>query len=136
MESLALLRGLPVIAAAGMARPERFFAMLKTCGLDITTLPLPDHYEYGELPWPRAAEHVIVTEKDAVKLDPSRVGATRVWVAALDFVPAPEFDAAVLRLLGPPAAPSSLNHHGNATAQSAGLSDLQGTAAARTASDP
>jgi len=136
MESLALLRGLPVIAAAGMARPERFFAMLKTCGLDITTLPLPDHYEYGELPWPRAAEHVIVTEKDAVKLDPSRLGATRVWVAALDFVPAPEFDAAVLRLLGPPAAPSSLNHHGNATAQSAGLSDLQGTAAARTASDP
>jgi tetraacyldisaccharide 4'-kinase len=40
-----------------------------------------------------------VTEKDAVKLDPSRIGATRIWVAALDLVPDPGFDAEVMRRL-------------------------------------
>ena len=45
-----------------------------------------------------------MTEKDAVKLDPARVGATRVWVAALDFDPEDGFGAALLALLPPPTA--------------------------------
>ena len=93
------LRGRSLIAAAGMARPERFFAMLRTAGLTIEELPLPDHFEYAALPWPPDAADVIVTEKDAVKLEPARMGTTRVWVAALDFVPAPGFDADVMRWL-------------------------------------
>ena len=35
--------------------------------------------------WPADSADVVVTEKDAVKLDPTTFGATRVWVTALDF---------------------------------------------------
>jgi tetraacyldisaccharide 4'-kinase len=109
-EALDGLRGRRVIAAAGVARPERFFAMLRERGLDIEPLALPDHAHFEPLPWPPAAIDVIVTEKDAVKIGPSRVGATRVWVAALDFEPDAAFDAALARLVPAPTA------HGNPTA--------------------
>ena len=105
-ESLQGLKGRSLIAAAGMARPERFFAMLRNAGLTIEELPLPDHFAYAALPWSPDAADVIVTEKDAVKLDPSRMGRTRVWVAALDFVPAPGFDADVMRWLETSAGPT------------------------------
>jgi Tetraacyldisaccharide-1-P 4''-kinase. len=62
------------------------------------------------MPWPSDAADVIVTEKDAVKLPPTRPLGTRVWVARLDFVPDPAFDAALLALLPPP---SSDDRHGN-----------------------
>jgi tetraacyldisaccharide 4'-kinase len=104
-EALAGLQGRKVIAAAGLARPERFHAMLREAGLDIEPLALPDHFDYAALPWPTEAADVVVTEKDAVKIAPGRGGTTRVWVVALDFRPAPAFDAEVLRLLGPPSRP-------------------------------
>jgi tetraacyldisaccharide 4'-kinase len=95
--------GRPVIAAAGMARPERFFGMLRAAGLSVTPLPLPDHDAYAALPWPADAPHVVVTEKDAVKLRPDRFAtgahATRIWVAPLDFRGDAAFDAALLALL-------------------------------------
>ena len=47
-------------------------------------LPLPDHFDYAALPWPEATREVVCTEKDAVKLDPARLGGTRVWVLPLD----------------------------------------------------
>ncbi|MEP7058028.1 MAG: tetraacyldisaccharide 4'-kinase [Caldimonas sp.] len=108
------LRGRAVIAAAGMARPERFFAALRAIGVDVVPLALPDHFDYATLPWPESTTDVIVTEKDAVKLDPARIGAARVWVAALDFVPAPGFEAELLRLLAGLSATASA--HGNSTA--------------------
>lgn len=82
--SLASLQGRPMLAAAGIGHPERFFAMLRATGLQITALPLPDHHDYKSLPWPAGTPEVIVTEKDAVKLDPALCGATQVWVAGLD----------------------------------------------------
>lgn len=95
--------GQPVIAAAGMAQPERFFAMLRAAGLVFTPLSLPDHHAYTTLPWPSGAPHVVVTEKDAVKLRPERfasaAAATRIWVAPLDFRGDAAFDAALLALL-------------------------------------
>ena len=112
LATLAALRGRPIIAAAGLARPERFFAMLRDQGLQIRTLALPDHHGYVSLPWPADTPEVIVTEKDAIKLDPARIGSTRVWVAPLDFALDAAFDAAVLPLLSPPG-PSP---HGNAPA--------------------
>ncbi|MDQ6681598.1 MAG: tetraacyldisaccharide 4'-kinase, partial [Pseudomonadota bacterium] len=119
-DSFASLRGRPVLAVAGVARPERFFAMLREAGVDIVPLSLADHCDYAVLPWPSGTTDVVVTEKDAVKLEPSRVGGTRVWVAALDFVPAATFDAEVLRLLGPATpttfASTSASAHGNSTA--------------------
>lgn len=108
--ALAALTGRPLLAAAGIAEPQRFFAMLREHGLHIDELPLPDHHAFTTLPWPAGTPDVVLTEKDAVKLDPSRAGATRVWVAALDFAPEAGFDAALAALL-PPAPDRS--RHGN-----------------------
>ena len=44
--------GPPLLAVAGLAAPEKFFAMLRAAGLAITPLPLPDHHAYDTLPWP------------------------------------------------------------------------------------
>jgi tetraacyldisaccharide 4'-kinase len=120
---LAALRGRPLWAVAGLARPERFFDMLRDQGLTIQTLCLPDHAAFSPLPWSSDATDVIVTEKDAVKLKPNRVGNTKVWVATLDFGFdagfEQELDAALGRHLPPPRrpAPSPPNDdHGNTPA--------------------
>jgi tetraacyldisaccharide 4'-kinase len=81
---LAHLRGRPLLAAAGLAAPEKFFAMLEQAGLTITRLALPDHHDYATLPWPAGTAEVVTTEKDAVKIDPAHIGATQVWVVPLD----------------------------------------------------
>jgi tetraacyldisaccharide 4'-kinase len=81
---LASLRDRHLWAAAGLAAPEKFFAMLGREGLGFHRLPLPDHHDYAELPWPPDAADVLVTEKDAVKLNPDTIGTTRVWVVPLD----------------------------------------------------
>ena len=111
-DALEALRGRRLLAAAGVAEPERFFTMLRECGLTITPLPLPDHDAYVTLPWPPDTADVIVTEKDAIKLDTARMGQTRIWVAPLDFTLDAAFDTALLELLPPPGTSS----HGNATA--------------------
>lgn len=84
-QALIALRGRPLLAAAGMAAPQRFFAMLQAAGLEFTVLPLPDHHDFDALPWPPDTPEVLVTEKDAVKLPRDAPGATRIWVVALDF---------------------------------------------------
>jgi tetraacyldisaccharide 4'-kinase len=86
----------PLLAAAGVASPERFFGMLEAAGLRITRLPLPDHHAYEHIPWPAGTPDVITTEKDAVKLQPERLGATRVWVVGLDFMLPAAFTAALM----------------------------------------
>ncbi len=87
--SQTLSTGQAVWAAAGIAQPARFFEALKTQGLKVTEAALPDHDAWDALPWPEQTEHVVLTEKDAVKLQPDRVTRERprsnVWVAALDF---------------------------------------------------
>lgn len=113
---LATLLDRPLLAAAGVARPERFFAMLREAGFVITPLALPDHHDFAALPWPTATGDVVVTEKDAVKLRPDRRLGARVWVAALDFSPDPAFEAALLALLPPPASRTTPEPHGNTPA--------------------
>ena len=103
-QTLAALRGRPLTAAAGIANPQRFFDMLREHDLEFTPLPLPDHWPYATLPWAAHVGDVIVTEKDAVKLDPARLGATRVWVAALDLALGAPFEAELLALLPAPRA--------------------------------
>ena len=95
-EALQQLCGRPLLAAAGMAAPQRFFDMLREAGLQIKPLPLPDHYGFEALPWPADTADVLVTEKDAVKLPRAGRDATRIWVAALDFQLPEDFSAAVL----------------------------------------
>lgn len=67
---LAELRGQPVVAVAGIARPQAFFDMLRRSGLQLAqTLALPDHADFdgiaGVLPGPCL---LVCTEKDAAKL--------------------------------------------------------------------
>ncbi len=93
------LRGRRLLAAAGIAQPQRFFGMLAAAGLSFDVLPLADHQQYATLPWPATTREVVTTEKDAVKLDAAAVGATTVWVVALDFSTPETFDAALLDLL-------------------------------------
>lgn len=114
--ALDALRGRPLVAAAGVARPNRFFEMLRQHGLQISPLPLPDHHGFATLPWPAGTADVVLTEKDAVKLDPARVGATRVWVAALDFALPAAFEAELMSLLPAPPQPVPRPDHGNQTA--------------------
>ena len=95
------LRGRRLLAAAGLARPEAFFAMLEAQGLQIDRLPLADHHPLVPKPWPADTAELIVTEKDAVKLPPDAVGQTRVWVATLDFQLEPGFAAALRELCAP-----------------------------------
>jgi tetraacyldisaccharide 4'-kinase len=84
-ELLESLRGRPVLAAAGMAAPQRFFDMLRAAGLPIEPLALPDHHRFERLPWPADAADVVLTEKDAVKLPPTVDDRPRIWVVGLDF---------------------------------------------------
>lgn len=98
-QPLADLCGRPLFAAAGLAAPGKFFSMLRDAGLTITEHALPDHDPWHTLPWPPGTPEVVVTEKDAVKIDPARCGATAVWVLPLDLaVPAALVETLLQRL--------------------------------------
>jgi tetraacyldisaccharide 4'-kinase len=67
---LAALKGRPLKAVAGIAKPEAFFAMLRAEGLQLAqTVALPDHHHFTEAVSADGRE-LICTEKDAVKLWP------------------------------------------------------------------
>lgn len=75
----SLAPGTPVIAFAGIGRPEKFFASAAELGLDIRqSIPFPDHQNYQawhekNLIAAAAARNaqLVTTEKDAVKLSPA-----------------------------------------------------------------
>ena len=75
-ESIDCLRGQPVIAFAGVARPSGFFAMLRQAGVEILAAQgFPDHHRFrpGELEILQAEAHragaaLVTTEKDWVRL--------------------------------------------------------------------
>ena len=61
-------RGQKIVAAAGIGNPGRFFGMLRSAGLALEELPLPDHHDFKDHPFAGvAADLILVTEKDAVK---------------------------------------------------------------------
>jgi tetraacyldisaccharide 4'-kinase len=93
---LAQLRGQPVHALAGIARPETFFAMLRAQGLDLAaTVALPDHHDFAAAPFPPGAT-LVCTEKDAVKLWRLRPDA---WAVPLEVAIPDAFWQAFDRLL-------------------------------------
>lgn len=96
---LTTLRARPLLAMAGVAVPERFFAALRNAGLDITPWPQPDHHPYHSRPWPPGTPDVVTTEKDAVKLAGWLDTGTRVWVVGLDLELPAAFVADMLALL-------------------------------------
>ena len=102
---LAALQGQALLAVAGIAAPEKFFSMLESAGLTIERLSLPDHHDYANLPWPHGTAVVITTEKDAIKLDPQRMGSTAVWVVPLNLTLPDDLIADLHNLLFPMARP-------------------------------
>ncbi len=104
-QPLAALRGRRLLAVAGLAAPEKFFSMLEQAGLGIDRLPLPDHHAYATLPWPAGTPGVVTTEKDAVKIDPTRTGTTQVWVVPLDLTLPAALVGELMSLLPAPTPP-------------------------------
>lgn len=75
------LGGQQVAALSGLADPVSFHDLLRDLGAaDVVPLPFPDHHAYGPADYRRIVEAasgagaVVTTEKDAVKLDPARLG--------------------------------------------------------------
>ncbi|NCN97064.1 MAG: tetraacyldisaccharide 4'-kinase [Rhodoferax sp.] len=70
----------PLLALAGIAQPEAFFAMLNAAGVQpAKLLGLPDHYDFNSLLHNEYKGYdLICTEKDAVKLWPLRPDALAV----------------------------------------------------------
>lgn len=94
----------PVLALAGIARPQRFFDMLRAAGLrHVQELPLPDHFDFAEWQPPEPAPAVwLCTEKDAVKLWAQH---PRVWAVPLELTLDEALLRALDRKLGSPAPP-------------------------------
>lgn len=105
---LDALKGRKLLALAGIARPEAFFAMLRARGLSLEmTMALPDHYDFNSFRCPVDAGYgLICTEKDAVKLWALRPDA---WAVPLVVEPEPGFFQAIDRRLN--ARLSSLHGH-------------------------
>ena len=112
--ALASLAGQRLLALAGIAKPEAFFAMLRARGLALAeTRALPDHYTFDS--YPRTADKgytLICTEKDAVKLFSRQPG---VLAVPLEFSPEPAFFLALDALLAPLLSPVP-SPHGHQTA--------------------
>lgn len=102
--ALSALRGQPLVALAGIANPEAFFAMLRACGLTLdTTAALPDHHDFRHDDLSvYAGRTVLCTEKDAVKLFPLPVPAgVKLLAVPLVFSPETAFFDAFDALLAP-----------------------------------
>ncbi|MCZ6754945.1 MAG: tetraacyldisaccharide 4'-kinase [Gemmatimonadetes bacterium] len=89
--SAAMLAGKRVVAACAIADPEAFVAQVKATGAAVQVATWKDHHAYREedVAWlahaSRRADHVVITEKDAVKLrDRWPANAPEPLVAMLD----------------------------------------------------
>jgi tetraacyldisaccharide 4'-kinase len=87
----AALAGKRVVAASGIADPDAFVAQTKATGAAVQVATWKDHHDYRDedVAWlahaARRADHVVVTEKDAVKLRDRWPGAVpEPLVAVLD----------------------------------------------------
>ncbi|THU05261.1 tetraacyldisaccharide 4'-kinase [Lampropedia puyangensis] len=83
----------PIIAVAGIAKPNAFFSMLRQAGITPSTcVALPDHYAFEQLPpaLEKLAPNTLVlcTEKDAVKL---WTLLPQAWAVGLDVQLQPEW---------------------------------------------
>ncbi|MDQ2187956.1 tetraacyldisaccharide 4'-kinase [Alcaligenaceae bacterium A4P071] len=69
----------PIAAAAGIGKPERFFATLTRAGIPLVhTLSLPDHHDFKTSPFGSlTAATILITEKDAIKC--AHLQDARLW---------------------------------------------------------
>jgi tetraacyldisaccharide 4'-kinase len=69
-----------VLAAAGIGNPQNFFDALTAAGIAAQTLPLPDHYDFAQSPFPPGPElAIVITQKDVLKT--AHLNDARLWVA-------------------------------------------------------
>ena len=73
--SLGDLGGTRVLAVSAVAKPKRFYDMLRECeAIIVETLEFPDHHPYSERDWREInrtrnqVDRIVTTEKDYVKL--------------------------------------------------------------------
>ena len=75
-------RGQRVAAVTALGQPEQFFDTLEGLGLGVERVTFPDHYPITEGDLAQIqADIIVMTEKDAVKLQPS--ADARIWVLAI-----------------------------------------------------
>lgn len=75
------------LAAAGIAAPGRFFAMVRAHDIDCHELELGDHFDFSHNPFEHRSESMIlITSKDAVKCmqHPELKNDERIWVVGLE----------------------------------------------------
>lgn len=84
------LRGRPVLALSGLARPAAFENALTRAGAQVTARRFPDHHHFSDQELAEAAAQakragalIVTTEKDAVRLPPGYPA----WVARLVWTP-------------------------------------------------
>ncbi|KZE31701.1 lipid-A-disaccharide kinase [Crenobacter luteus] len=81
--------GLRVVALAGIGHPQRFFATLRALGLAVSReIAFPDHHAFSAADLPEDADAIVVTAKDAVKLQ--CVNHVKLWVLPVTGVVEPD----------------------------------------------
>lgn len=85
------LGGTRVLAVSAVAKPERFYEMLRECEATIVeTLEFPDHHSYSERDWREInrsrnqVERIVTTEKDYVKLARFPFASGRLWALRVE----------------------------------------------------
>jgi tetraacyldisaccharide 4'-kinase len=102
---LQSLKGIPLIALAGIANPGAFFDMLERAGLSLQSkIALDDHHDFSKglpaMTTMAVGSTVLCTEKDAIKLFAMPLLArVRLLSVALVFEPEPAFFQAFDNLL-------------------------------------
>lgn len=79
------LRSTQVHAVAGISNPARFFATLEKLGAQVVTHPFPDHHAFVAADMQFGDDlMVIMTEKDAVKVDARQLAVGSYWYLEVD----------------------------------------------------
>lgn len=77
--SAAAFSGLKVAAVAGIGNPQRFFTTLRSLGVTpVQEIAFPDHHVFSAADLPPDVDVIVVTAKDAVKLQ--CVNHVKLWV--------------------------------------------------------
>jgi tetraacyldisaccharide 4'-kinase len=75
--------GKKILALAGIGQPVQFFETLESLGISISqSLAFDDHHEFVAGDIPSGFDAVLVTEKDAVKLQ--KFTLSNIWVLPVD----------------------------------------------------
>jgi len=98
--SLTSFKDQHVHAVAGLGNPHRFFASLETAGLKPIEHAMPDHHAYVEGDLQFTDEYpILVTSKDAVKIQQLNMDLSRVFEVSVSAVLDSELSMAVDKLI-------------------------------------